>query len=429
MNISHDASDQPTGPATDPDPTEQQAPIAPPPPLPATAESARFFQWIRGLGIQRGSERWVGGVCSGLGNKWGIDPIIVRGLAVVLTLFFGVGLLAYGVAWALLPEPDGRIHVEEVGRGRWTSGMTGATIVTLLGMVGPGRGFVFGVDHDGFPWPLLGLALIGWIIYRAMNRGKVSQASQQAPAAAGSAPSAFTMPPPLDLNPPLNLDPRMYVKQRPVTVIPRFGAAATLLTLGLAAIVGSAVLLLDSANVWDLHGYQAGVAMAAAAMTAGAGIIFAGIRGRAASGLGTFAIIALVLASLFSLPVHTSNLDTFNESSWQPGSISVAEAGRTVVLGNSTIDLTKLDDGAPLTSDVRVPLNVVAANLTIKVPSSIPVRIQSELAAASLTVDGENDGQVLAEESTTELNPTASGNGLIIVLQGAASSIDIVTVP
>ncbi|PYI40327.1 hypothetical protein CVS30_02095 [Arthrobacter psychrolactophilus] len=421
MNISHDASDQPTGPATDP--TEQHAPTAPPPPLPPTTESARFFQWIRGLGIQRGSERWVGGVCSGLGNKWGIDPIIVRGLAVVLTLFFGVGLLAYGVAWALLPEPDGRIHVEEVGRGRWTSGMTGAAIVTLLGMVGPGRGFVFGVDHDGFPWPLLGLAIVGWIIYRAMNRGKVSQASQQAPAEAGPAPAAFATPP------PFTPDPRMYVKQTPVVVIPRFGAAATLLTLGLAAIVGSAVLLLDSANVWDLHGYQAGVAMAAAALTAGAGIIFSGIRGRAAGGLGTFAVIALVLASLFSLPVHTSNLDTFNESSWQPGSISVAEAGRTVVLGNSMIDLTKFDDGTPLTSDVRVPLNVVAANITVKVPSSIPVRIQSELAAASLTVDGENDGQVLAEESTTELNPTASGNGLIIVLQGAASSIDIVTAP
>ncbi|WP_449373862.1 hypothetical protein [Arthrobacter psychrolactophilus] len=199
--------------------------------------------------------------------------------------------------------------------------------------------------------------------------------------------------------------------------------------LGLAAIVGSAVLLLDSANVWDLHGYQAGVAVAAAAMTAGAGIIFSGIRGRAAGGLGTFAIIALLLASLFSLPVHTSHLGTFNESSWQPGSISVAEAGRTVVLGNSTIDLTKLYDRTPLSSDVRVPLNVVAANITIKIPASIPVRIQSELAAASLTVDGENDGQVLAEESTTELNPQASGSSLIIVLQGAASSIDVVTVP
>ncbi|WP_449373861.1 PspC domain-containing protein [Arthrobacter psychrolactophilus] len=151
MNISHGASDQPTGPASDPDSTEQQAPTAPPPPLPPTAESSRFFQWIRGLGIQRGSERWVGGVCSGLGNKWGIDPIIVRGLAVVLTLFFGVGLLAYGVAWALLPEPDGRIHVEEVGHGRWSSGMTGATIVTLLGMIGPGQGFVFGMRPQRFP--------------------------------------------------------------------------------------------------------------------------------------------------------------------------------------------------------------------------------------------------------------------------------------
>jgi phage shock protein PspC (stress-responsive transcriptional regulator) len=112
---------------------------------------ARFFGWIRQLGVVRGRNRWVGGVASGLAERWRIDPVIVRGLVVVLTLFFGVGLLAYGLAWALLPESDGRIHAEEVGRGRWSTGMTGATVFTLLGLIGPGRGIVIG-DHVGW-WP------------------------------------------------------------------------------------------------------------------------------------------------------------------------------------------------------------------------------------------------------------------------------------
>ena len=77
---------------------------------PPGVDSSKFFVWLRSLEILRGNNRWVGGMCSGLGEKWGIDPVILRGLAVVLTLFFGFGLLAYGAAWALLPEPDGRIN-------------------------------------------------------------------------------------------------------------------------------------------------------------------------------------------------------------------------------------------------------------------------------------------------------------------------------
>ena len=52
----------------------------------------------------------------------GIDPLIVRGIFIVLALFAGVGVLLYGIAWALLPEPDGRIHVQEAAAGRWAAG-------------------------------------------------------------------------------------------------------------------------------------------------------------------------------------------------------------------------------------------------------------------------------------------------------------------
>jgi phage shock protein PspC (stress-responsive transcriptional regulator) len=143
----------------------------------------RFFGWIRQLGVVRGRNRWIGGVASGLAERWRIDPVIVRGLVVVLTLFFGIGLLAYGLAWALLPEPNGRIHAEEVGRGRWSTGMTGASAFTLLGLVGPGRGLVFG-DHDGwwFPWPLLWIAAAIALVLWATNRGSgQGRAARQQP--------------------------------------------------------------------------------------------------------------------------------------------------------------------------------------------------------------------------------------------------------
>ena len=81
------------------------------PALPARRHPLRpatdFFTWIRSHGIQRGRDRWIGGVSSGIAHRMGIDPLIVRGIFIVLTLFAGVGVLLYGIAWAFLPSPTG----------------------------------------------------------------------------------------------------------------------------------------------------------------------------------------------------------------------------------------------------------------------------------------------------------------------------------
>lgn len=48
--------------------------------------------------------RIIGGVCSGISNYFGIDPIILRLLFVIVTLFFGGGVLAYIILWVIIPE-------------------------------------------------------------------------------------------------------------------------------------------------------------------------------------------------------------------------------------------------------------------------------------------------------------------------------------
>jgi len=51
-------------------------------------------------------DRVISGVSGGLGQYFGVDPVIFRVLFAVLSFFGGVGLLAYGLAWILIPEPD-----------------------------------------------------------------------------------------------------------------------------------------------------------------------------------------------------------------------------------------------------------------------------------------------------------------------------------
>ena len=50
------------------------------------------------------NDKVIGGVCSGLANYFGIDPVMVRVLFVVVALFFGTGILAYLILWIAVPS-------------------------------------------------------------------------------------------------------------------------------------------------------------------------------------------------------------------------------------------------------------------------------------------------------------------------------------
>ena len=49
-------------------------------------------------------DRWLGGVCGGLGRVSGMESWIWRLVFAVFTFFFGVGLLIYLLMWIFVPE-------------------------------------------------------------------------------------------------------------------------------------------------------------------------------------------------------------------------------------------------------------------------------------------------------------------------------------
>lgn len=50
------------------------------------------------------SDRWLGGVCAGLGAATGLETWIWRLLFTVLALFGGTGLVVYILLWIFVPE-------------------------------------------------------------------------------------------------------------------------------------------------------------------------------------------------------------------------------------------------------------------------------------------------------------------------------------
>lgn len=93
----------------------------------------RFFPWVRESGLVRSAEeRWIGGVCGGLGRYLGWSPLLVRALMIGAAFVAGIGVVFYALAWFLLPdERDGRILCEELLDGHWDWSCLGV----LLGLV------------------------------------------------------------------------------------------------------------------------------------------------------------------------------------------------------------------------------------------------------------------------------------------------------
>ena len=50
------------------------------------------------------SESMIGGVAAGIANYFDTDPTLIRLLWVLLTLGYGIGLLAYIIAWIIIPR-------------------------------------------------------------------------------------------------------------------------------------------------------------------------------------------------------------------------------------------------------------------------------------------------------------------------------------
>ena len=74
----------------------------------------RFFNSIRAMNLYRAQPRVLGGVCSGISQRYGIDMTLVRILFIVAALL-GFGGFLYSLAWAFLPEvEDGRIDRKSV---------------------------------------------------------------------------------------------------------------------------------------------------------------------------------------------------------------------------------------------------------------------------------------------------------------------------
>ena len=477
------AADQPPPPPTD------QPPYLPVPPYPPAAEPHRagsdsFFDAVRRVGVVRTQDRWVGGVAGGVALRFGIDPLLVRGIIGITVLFGGAGLILYGLAWALLPEQaDGRIHLQETIRGRFDAALLGAIGAVIVGL-SRGDGWFGWWNGSGYGW-LTGIlwfaavaTLVGLVIAAANQRGNrrppagpVDQfgpfgpsasgaptpapepAPAPAPGAAPARPTAYPAPaggyagysspggyagrPARGYAGPPTTDAPAWPPSPPKPLKPRVhgpGSAAVGAVVGLTLVALAALLIADRQGTLDVP-----VGLCAAGIgivLAGLAIMVAGIRGRRSGALGFLAIVAIVLAVPAAVIGQTDwttrdgNVQFLaSGGDWTPTTVAQARNGLAVAVGDVNVDLRQLATGGEV---VRVPISVGAGQLTVTVPPGTAITADVRLAAGDISwevdspqrisgVTGSRTYDFASKEVADGVSPT-----LVLRLESGAGQVRVV---
>lgn len=196
------ADENPTPPV---DPPADETATSGAPAADTRGSETAFFAWIRGLGLERRTG-WLGGVCAGVAERIGVDPILVRGIVVVLAVIGAPVVLLYAIAWALLPDENGVIHVQELLRGTVTRALPAIVALFLLSFLPVTQGFwhVGALYFDDIGWRgaiaraawagvvlIAAIVLVVWLARRASGEPvQVPATTDDRPETVPAAPAA-----------------------------------------------------------------------------------------------------------------------------------------------------------------------------------------------------------------------------------------------
>ena len=82
----------------------------------------KFFSIVRGLGLKRGPQRWLGGVLGGIAAKLNVDVSYVRIAFLLFCLLPGPAVVFYLLAWVVLPDQRDEIPLQTFLERRSTNG-------------------------------------------------------------------------------------------------------------------------------------------------------------------------------------------------------------------------------------------------------------------------------------------------------------------
>lgn len=397
-----------------------------------------FFDSVRSTGLRRDTDdKWLAGVCSGVARQLRVDPLVVRAGLIVLMTIGGVGVLAYLVAWALLPDPDGRILGQEGLRGDGG----GITLLVFVGIA-----VVSTLAERAWVFVLVPVTMLGWWAFRSTQQGKTPEEmgaeAQQfvhrfTPGSGSPAGTTTTAEYASDQPTPPAAGPAAVPDEPPApgvaTGIPgggaaphgmgpgRTGAVATaplpprivkdprrrggllglLLTAGLAAAAYGIALPLATSRQWGDDPQT--IALAAALGAAGLALVLLGAMGRRAGFTG-FLVFLLAVGAVTGGGVTDVPRGGFGDRSWSAA--AQPADGFSVTAGDVHLTLAGAPDGG------TVRARVGAGDVTVVVPRGTTATVVATVSAGQVQVRTGSTTRTVVDGVGNELtDPFTVGSG------------------
>ncbi|KRQ21513.1 hypothetical protein AOT83_25200 [Mycobacteroides sp. H001] len=320
----------------------------------------------------------LAGVAAGIGYRYNVDPLLVRVIFVVTTIFGGAGAIMYVACWLLMPTAryTTPYHESKVKMVFW--------IIVLLLVGGPF------IDPDRDPWGFVSAVVLlgGWyLLYQRQTETPpplASSTAQPGPAEDGepnshtaAATSPLLPPPPPNWDPlraaPFAWDlpdpaPLPAPPAKPKSPVPKVTIGAALIVSALLVAIG----LLGADWVTPV------VVAAAALVVLGVGLLV-GAWLRSGYSLLFLAIplagFVVVASSIGPLEVSLN----VGDQNYRVTEASEIEEYYEVGVGTITLDLTQVT----LTNDKTVYLDVGMGDIQVLVPPSMNVRTSCEVGMGS----------------------------------------------
>lgn len=410
-----------------------------------------FYEALRRIDVRRSDDGWIGGVCAGLAARLGVDPVIVRGSFFLLSVFFGLGVTVYLLAWLLVPQASTNVsHLERALRdGDGTSiallVVTGLSLFSSVPFAGESN---WGWGHGVGSLLLTALVLWGgWHLWQQREApGRVGSADQawrdagsNAPppppgyATATQPPLPFTTAPPMpstggmepdiagrpgtrpqQAGPTAPVGTRAPAATRPPAAPkpPAPGVAVALVALGLALVTWTVVRWLALEQGWP--GNPDTLAAAATLSVLGLLVFAVGLAGRRSGFAGGLASIALV-ATLVLAPLPRVWGEGSGDLTWTPTTLAgVSEFSHGV--GEATLDLTGVDVTELEGQTLRVDLGV--GDLTVLVPDDVTVEVRGTAGIGDVSVEGSDADQSTGGIGADETHVLGTGEVDLVLEAG-----------
>ncbi len=391
---------------------------APTPPTPPPAGPPPGAGWGSRLLRRSSDDRIAAGVCGGLGEYFGVDPVIFRVLFAV-TAFVGAGIVAYLIAWALIPErgavnPPLDRAVAELRRRHVPVWL----VVVVAAIVGWAALFSW-----WSPWPFVPVALATVVLVVALNRRPTAPqpapppgypsdtAAYQAPPAAGVAERLSQAQATRSQVAAWVQESRAAARERrrraaPMRWVILAVLAGTLLVLGICDAIGGIVI---PAYFW------------AVLIVVGGGLIM-GIALRRTPWTLALLLVPAAIGSFIFSGTKVSFHDGSGDNAVAPRSVAALDSEYRQAFGRTTIDLSNVGS---VDASRTVVVRQAAGQLRVIVPRTLPVVVHSDVHLGSVEVDGSElqSGYNFSREVPT--GPTGAADQLTLDVTVTAGQVDI----